>query len=45
MSNARQRLLKEYKEATRQKLQDTGITLIPNESNLFAWKALLQVGP
>jgi hypothetical protein len=34
----------EYKEATKQKAVDTGITLIPNEQNLFAWRALLKVG-
>ena len=36
-------LKQEFKEATKQKPSDTGITLIPNEDNLFAWKALLQV--
>ncbi|KAF5834088.1 ubiquitin-conjugating enzyme/RWD-like protein [Dunaliella salina] len=41
MATARQRLLKEYKEATKQK-QDTGIALIPDETNLFAWRARLQ---
>ncbi len=33
----------EYKEATKQKPADTGITLIPNEQNLFMWRALLKV--
>lgn len=34
----------EYKEAVKQKKAlDTGITLIPNELNLFVWRALLQV--
>lgn len=41
---ARQRLLKEYKEATKHSTLDTGITLVPDETNLFIWKALLQ-GP
>jgi hypothetical protein len=36
--------LQEYKEATKQKAVDTGITLIPNEQNLFSWRALLKVG-
>lgn len=44
MATARQRLLKEYKEVTRSKSGDTGITLIPNEANLFLWRALLK-GP
>eukprot|EP00798_Chlamydomonas_sp_ICE-L_P010635 gene10635-12314_t len=44
MATARQRLLKEYKEASKQKTCDTGITLIPNETNLFMWRALLK-GP
>ncbi|KAL6758923.1 ubiquitin-conjugating enzyme/RWD-like protein [Haematococcus lacustris] len=44
MASARQRLLKEYKEASKQKTLETGITLIPNESNLFSWRALLK-GP
>ena len=35
--------VQEYKEATKQKTSDTGITLIPNETNLFVWRALLQV--
>jgi hypothetical protein len=35
--------LQEFKEVTRSKPQDTGITLIPNEANLFIWKALLKV--
>jgi ubiquitin-protein ligase len=43
MATARQRLLKEYKEANKQSTIDTGITLLPNENNLFVWKALLQV--
>ena len=33
----------EYKEASKQKTCDTGITLVPNENNLFVWKALLKV--
>lgn len=33
----------EFKEAIKGKTVDTGITLIPNESNLFVWRALLQV--
>lgn len=33
----------EYKEVTRSKSGDTGITLIPNEANLFQWRALLKV--
>ncbi len=36
-------LTQEYKEAARQKSQETGITLIPNESNIFSWRALLKV--
>eukprot|EP00879_Flechtneria_rotunda_P002274 GHRR01002465.1.p1 GENE.GHRR01002465.1~~GHRR01002465.1.p1 ORF type:complete len:162 (+),score=46.47 GHRR01002465.1:204-689(+) len=44
MATARQRLLKEYKEVARGKIQDTGITLLPNETNLFTWRALLK-GP
>ncbi|GFR51604.1 hypothetical protein Agub_g14028 [Astrephomene gubernaculifera] len=44
MATARQRLLKEYKEALKAKPEDTGITLIPNETNLFAWRAVLR-GP
>jgi hypothetical protein len=35
--------LQEFKEVSRSKPQDTGITLIPNEANLFIWKALLKV--
>jgi hypothetical protein len=35
--------LQEYKEVTRSKSGDTGITLIPNEANLFLWRALLKV--
>lgn len=38
-------LLQEYKEVTRSKASDTGITLIPNEANLFVWGAQLKVGP
>ncbi|EFJ45706.1 hypothetical protein VOLCADRAFT_63302 [Volvox carteri f. nagariensis] len=34
----------EYKEALKAKPEDTGITLIPNETNLFAWRAVLR-GP
>ena len=37
--------MQEFKEATKQKSSETGITLIPNEDNLFAWKANLQAGP
>mmetsp|Transcript_23388 Transcript_23388/g.51332 ORF Transcript_23388/g.51332 Transcript_23388/m.51332 type:complete len:158 (+) Transcript_23388:166-639(+) len=44
MATARQRLLKEYKEASKQKSLETGITLVPNESNLFVWRAILK-GP
>eukprot|EP00878_Enallax_costatus_P004699 GHUV01004947.1.p1 GENE.GHUV01004947.1~~GHUV01004947.1.p1 ORF type:complete len:162 (+),score=29.92 GHUV01004947.1:268-753(+) len=44
MATARQRLLKEFKEVSRSKPHETGITLIPNEANLFVWKALLK-GP
>lgn len=45
MATARQRLLKEYKEVVRSGSSDTtGITLIPSESNLFVWRALLK-GP
>lgn len=29
---------------SRSKPQETGITLIPNETNLFVWRALLKVG-
>ena len=42
MATARQRLLKEYKEVARSRPDETGITLIPNESNLFCWRALLK---
>jgi hypothetical protein len=35
--------LQEFKEVSRSKPQDTGITLIPNEANLFIWRALLKV--
>lgn len=39
-------VLQEYKEVAKQKaLSDTGIQLIPNESNLFLWKALLKARP
>ncbi len=38
-------MMQEFKEATKQKSSETGITLIPNEDNLFAWKANLQAGP
>lgn len=34
----------EFKEASKQKTADTGITLIPNENNLFAWRAVIKVG-
>ncbi|GIL80321.1 hypothetical protein Vretimale_12063 [Volvox reticuliferus] len=44
MATARQRLLKEFKEAQKAKADDTGITLIPSETNLFAWRAVLR-GP
>mmetsp|Transcript_16650 Transcript_16650/g.28578 ORF Transcript_16650/g.28578 Transcript_16650/m.28578 type:complete len:164 (-) Transcript_16650:828-1319(-) len=45
MASARQRLMKEYKEAGKQTgSEGTGITLIPDDTNLFAWRALLQ-GP
>lgn len=37
-------LLQEYKEVARSKAADTGITLIPNEANLFVWGAQLKVG-
>lgn len=33
----------EYKEVSRAKVGDTGITLIPNEANLFVWGAQLNV--
>lgn len=33
----------EYKEALKAKPEDTGITLIPSETNLFAWRAALRV--
>lgn len=32
----------EYKELSRSK-ENTGITLIPDEANIYAWRALLQV--
>lgn len=35
--------LQEYKESGKQKSHETGITLIPNENNLFLWKAALKV--
>lgn len=35
--------LQEYKEVVRSGAGDTGITLIPSESNLFIWRALLKV--
>ncbi|GAX85001.1 hypothetical protein CEUSTIGMA_g12422.t1 [Chlamydomonas eustigma] len=44
MATARNRLMKELKEVGKQKTQDTGITLIPNETNLFSWRAILK-GP
>mmetsp|Transcript_14555 Transcript_14555/g.42549 ORF Transcript_14555/g.42549 Transcript_14555/m.42549 type:complete len:159 (-) Transcript_14555:498-974(-) len=44
MATARQRLLKEMKDVSRNKALDTGIMLIPNESNLFIWRGLL-AGP
>lgn len=44
MATARQRLLKEYKETAKHKSVETGITLIPNETNLFSWRAMLK-GP
>ncbi|GIL80322.1 hypothetical protein Vretimale_12063 [Volvox reticuliferus] len=34
----------EFKEAQKAKADDTGITLIPSETNLFAWRAVLR-GP
>jgi len=49
MATARQRLLKEYKEAARAATLPggdggTGVTLVPDEANLFRWRALL-AGP
>jgi hypothetical protein len=35
--------MQEFKEATRNKTADTGITLVPNELNIFVWKAQLKV--
>lgn len=40
---ARTRLFKEYKELSRSK-ENTGITLIPDETNIYSWKAVLE-GP
>ncbi len=34
--------LQEYKEAARAS-EETGIELIPNESNIFVWRGLLKV--
>eukprot|EP00775_Hariotina_reticulata_P000167 gene167-355_t len=45
MATARQRLLKEWKEVSRSKSQDIGITLIPNDANIFVWRALLKGPP
>lgn len=42
LAQSRILFLQEFKDSTRQKPGDTGITLIPNEDNLFAWKAHLQ---
>ncbi len=36
-------LAQEYKEAARLQSSETGITLIPNDSNIFSWRALLKV--
>ena len=37
--------MQELKEATKPKgANDTHISLIPSEDNLYVWKALLQVG-
>lgn len=36
-------LLQELKEAARN--TDGGIQLLPDETNLLSWRALLQVGP
>jgi peroxin-4 len=49
MASARQRLLKEYKEAARAAASPggdggTGVTLLPDEANLFRWRARL-AGP
>jgi hypothetical protein len=33
----------EYKEVSRSKNQDTGITLVPSETNLYSWQAFLKV--
>eukprot|EP00891_Asterochloris_glomerata_P007259 jgi/Astpho2/7259/fgenesh1_pm.00113_%23_16_t len=41
---ARIRLFKEFKEMSRNPKNDTGITLMPDESNIYVWKGLLQ-GP
>lgn len=35
--------MQEYKEAARQKTNETGITMIPNEDSLFTWRAILKV--
>lgn len=41
--SARTRLFREYKEAAKA-AADTGIQLIPDESNIYSWKAVIQ-GP
>ena len=35
--------LQEYKELSRSK-ENTGILLVPDEANIYSWRALLQVG-
>jgi peroxin-4 len=35
--------VQEYKEVSRSKNQDTGITLVPSETNLYSWQAFLKV--
>eukprot|EP00201_Polytomella_parva_P009604 CAMPEP_0175055188 /NCGR_PEP_ID=MMETSP0052_2-20121109/9938_1 /TAXON_ID=51329 ORGANISM="Polytomella parva, Strain SAG 63-3" /NCGR_SAMPLE_ID=MMETSP0052_2 /ASSEMBLY_ACC=CAM_ASM_000194 /LENGTH=161 /DNA_ID=CAMNT_0016319999 /DNA_START=10 /DNA_END=495 /DNA_ORIENTATION=+ len=44
MASSKLRLLKEYKEATKQKDNDSGILLVPSETNIFKWKAFIK-GP
>jgi len=40
--SARPRLFKEIKETARAK-EETGIELIPDDMNIFVWRALLKV--
>ena len=35
--------MQEFKEMSRNPKNDTGITLMPDESNIYVWKGLLQV--